>query len=191
MLAFFEPGSNVGPDESMSAYTGHEGGKPEDIPHAMFVERKPEPLGAEMEDCADAQCGCIFGIEINEGATEMAKKEYVNEYGGTAACSLRLSKHLHHSWRAWGGDSWFTGVREVEVGLSFGLYFYGDMKTNTVRYPTTELINRVGPSSGDWEVMTSTVAGGHKIYAIGHRRGGTVHTYLSSHGLSIAGNHVS
>ena len=187
MLAVFEPGWNVGPDESMSAYTGHEGDKPEDIPHAMFVERKPEPLGAELEDCADAQCGCIFGIEINEGATEMAKKLYVNEYGATAACSLRLSKNLHNTNRAWGGDSWFIGVHEVEVGLSFGLYFYGDVKTHTARYPTEELISRVGPNSGDWAVMTTTVAGGHNIFAVGHRRGGTVHTYLSSHGLTLTG----
>ena len=35
--------------------------------------------------------------------------------------------------------------------------------------------------------MSTTVAGGHKIYAIAHRRGGAVHTYLSSHGQSISG----
>ena len=45
----------------------------------------------------------------------------------------------------------------------------------------------MGPNSGDWGVMTTKVAGGHVIYALGHRRGGTVHTYISSHGTTLAG----
>ena len=44
------------------------------------------------EDVADAQCGCIFNLEINEGAEAMTKKEYYLEYGATTACDLRLSK---------------------------------------------------------------------------------------------------
>ena len=187
MKEAFEPGWNIGPDETMSAFTGTEGAEPDNIPHASFVERKPEPLGCELEDAADAQCGCIFSLEINEGKEEMAKKKYYAEHGPTAACSLRLSAPLHHSRRAWGGDSWFTGVHEVEVGLMYGLYPYGDVKTHTSRYPAKELIELVGPNSGDWSVMTTTVAGGHKIYALAHRRGGTVHTYLFSHGQSLAG----
>jgi len=47
--------------------TPYEGKEPDNIPHASFVERKPEPLGCELEDAADAQCGCIFSLEINEG----------------------------------------------------------------------------------------------------------------------------
>lgn len=73
----FEPGWNVAPDESMSAYTGAEGDQPHEIPHAQYVERKPEPLGCELEDCADAQVGCIFRLEINEGKERMATKKYV------------------------------------------------------------------------------------------------------------------
>ena len=187
MEQVFEPGWNTGPDESMSAYVGEEGEKPDQIPHAMQVDRKPEPRGAELEDWADAQCGCICGLEINEGAKRMAEKQYVADYGATAACSLRLSKNIHHTNRAWGGDSWFMGVKEVETILSFGLYPYGDVKTHTSRYPSKELIDLVGPDSGNWAVMSTVVAGGHKIFAIGHRRGGTVHTYISSHGTSLTG----
>eukprot|EP00966_Prymnesium_polylepis_P329562 7385246-Prymnesium_polylepis.1 len=105
MKEVFKPGWNTGPDETMSAYTGVKGNEPTQIPHAMYVERKPEPLGCELEDAADAQCGCIFALEINEGAERMATKQYVAEHGATAACSLRLSKELHNSKRAWGGDS--------------------------------------------------------------------------------------
>ena len=81
MAAVFEPGWNTGPDESMSAFRGTEGEQPHDIPHAQFVERKPEPLGCELEDAADAQCGAIFKLEINEGKQRMQEKKYVAEYG--------------------------------------------------------------------------------------------------------------
>ena len=187
MTEVFSPGWNTGPDESMSAYTGAEGAKPNEIPHAQFVERKPEPLGCELEDVADAQCGCIFKLEIHEGAERMAEKEYHLEYGATTACNLRLSKELHNTQRAWGGDSWFMSVTDVEVLAEKGLYGYGDVKTKTARYPTKELTELVGPNPGDWAVMTTKVAGGHKVYAIGHRRGGSVHTYISSHGVSVIG----
>ena len=66
-------------------------------------------------DAADAQCGAIFCLEINEGAARMSSKEFVDEYGATAACNLRLSKEYHYTGRAWGGDSWFMGVSEVEA----------------------------------------------------------------------------
>ena len=183
----FSPGWNTGPDESMSAWTGAEGTRPHECPKVMFVERKPEPLGCELEDAADAQTGAIFRIEINEGKLRMCEKKYFAEYGATTACSLRLSEKLHGSKRCWGGDSWFMSVTSVETLLEHGLYGYGDVKTQTTRYPTQELIDLVGPNSGDWAVMTTVVSGGHLIYAIGHRRGGTVHTYISSHGTSIAG----
>ena len=87
----------------MSAWTGAEGTKPHECPKVMFVERKPEPLGCEMEDAADAQCGAIFRLEINEGKEKMAAKKYVSEYGATTSCSLRLSEKLRGSKRCWGG----------------------------------------------------------------------------------------
>ena len=37
-----------------------------------------------------------------------------------------------------------------------------------------ELEALCGPESGDWAVMETTVLGGHKVYAIAHRRGGAV-----------------
>ena len=126
--------------------------------------------GCELEDAADAQCGAIFCLEINEGAGQMSSKEFVDEYGATAACNLRLSKEYHHTDRAWGADSWFMGVGEVETLLEHGLFGYGDVKTHTSRYPAKEITELVGPNSGDWAVMTTTVAGDHKIYALAHRR---------------------
>ena len=71
--------------------------------------------------------------------------------------------------------------------LEHSLFGYGDVKTHTSRYPAKEITELVGPNSGDWAVMTTTVAGDHKIYALAHRCRGAVHTYISSHGQSITG----
>ena len=40
--------------------------------------------------------------------------------------------------------------------------------------PMKEMEALCGPESGDWAVMQTTVLGGHKVYAIAHRRGGAV-----------------
>lgn len=126
-------------------------------------------------------------MEINKGKVGMANAKYTDEYPATTATNLRLSERLHHSQRTWGGDSWFTGLAEIEAGLAKGMWPYGDVKTHTSRVPIKELIEAVGPNSGDWAVFTTVVAGGHKVFAVGHRRGGTVHTYLSSHGQTLTG----
>ena len=117
----------------------------------------------------------------------MANAKYTSEYGATTATNMRLSERYHHTQRTWGGDSWFTGLTELENGLSKGMWGYGDVKTHTSRTPIKELIEAVGPNSGDWAVFTTVVAGGHIVFAIGHRRGGTVHTYLSTHGQTLNG----
>ena len=66
----------------------------------------------------------------------------------------------------------------------------GDVKTNCSRYPVAELKAACGPESGDWVVATSTLEINDKampIFALAHRRGPAIHTYLSSHGRSIRG----
>ena len=188
MPTVITPGWNIGPDESGSAWRGKEGEKPEQCPHVSCIERKPEPICCELVDFACADCQCILGMEINKGKKGMANAKYTNEYNATAATNLRLSEPYHHTQRTWGGDSWFTGLSEIEIGLAHGMWGYGDVKTHTTRVPIKELIDAVGPNSGDWAVFTTIVAGGHKVFAVGHRRGGTVHTYLSSHGLTLNGN---
>jgi hypothetical protein len=181
------PSWNIGPDESGSAWRGKEGTKPEECPHVSCIERKPEPLCCELIDWGCADCRCILGMEINKGKDGMANAKYTDEYPATVATNLRLSERYHHTQRTWGGDSWFTGLTEIEAGLAKGMWAYGDVKTHTSRTPIKEILEAVGPNSGDWAVFTTVVAGGHTVYLIGHRRGGTVHTYLSSHGQTLNG----
>ena len=202
-------------DESMSAWTGDEGVTPgvgsnsRPIPWLSFVVRKPEPLGAELKVVADGNVGCFLGVEIQEGAEAHRLQEWFDEYGHTTATSLRLLKpwfkgprRPEEPWykgpdqrlRACYGDSWFMGVNALEaffVESGKVIYGLGDVKTNTSRLPVAELRSACGPDSGDWATFTSSL---HleddthmNVMALAHRRGGEVHTYLSTCGLSIRG----
>ena len=202
-------------DEAMAAWTGVEGveaGKGANfkpIPFLSVVERKPEPLGGEIKVAADGNSSCFLKLEIQEGALAHSELEYYNEYGHTAATSLRLLKpwfkgprRPDEPWfkgpeqptRSCYGDSWFMGVNQMEaVYWESGkvMHFFGDVKTNTSRFPTQELRAAVGPNSGDWATFTTQV---HlpdftcmEAMAVGHRRGPEVHTYLSSQGVTTAG----
>ena len=43
------------------------------IPWLSFVERKPEPLGAEVKVLADGNSGCFLNLELQEGAEAHAR----------------------------------------------------------------------------------------------------------------------
>ena len=203
-------------DESMCPYTGTEGVEPgkgadfKPIPLLSFVERKPEPLGCELKVAADGNSGVFLNLEIQEGAEAHAQQQWFDEYGHTAACSLRLlepwfkgPRRPGQPWfkgpeqptRACYGDSWFSGVNNAEaIFVESGkvIYPFGDVKTNTSRGAWEELKAECGPNSGDWATFTTEV---HleddtilDMMAVAHRRGPTVHTYLSTHGLTTRGN---
>ena len=67
-------------DESMSAYLGAEGvadgenANSDPIPHRQFVERKPEPLGAELKVICCGESGVFLQLELQEGETAMSQK---------------------------------------------------------------------------------------------------------------------
>ena len=67
------------------------------------------------------------------------------------------------------------------------MYSTMDVKTNSARFPIKYLQENVGRESGSWLVLTSVDANGEKIYAIGHRRGGVVHMYISNNDLTTRG----
>ena len=199
----------------MCAWTGAEGveaGKGANfkpIPWLSYVERKPEPLGAEIKVIADGNMGAFLNLEIQEGAEAHELHEWHDEYGHTAACSLRLLKpffkgprRTEDPWfkgpdqptRAYYGDSWFMGVNAAEaIFLESGkvIYPFGDVKTNTSRFPTDELKAACGPESGDWATFTTKLhladSSYLDVFALAHRRGSDVHTYLSTHGLTTRG----
>uniref|UniRef100_A0A7S2DP88 Uncharacterized protein n=1 Tax=Haptolina brevifila TaxID=156173 RepID=A0A7S2DP88_9EUKA len=120
----------------MSAWTGAEGvesgvGKNfRPIPWLSFVERKPEPLGAEIKVVADGAMGAFLGLELQEGAEAHELHKWHDEYGHTTAVSLRLlepwfkgPRDPERPWfkgpeqrtRAYYGDSWFMGVNAAKA----------------------------------------------------------------------------
>ena len=68
-----------------------------------------------------------------------------------------------------------------------GLHSTTDVKTNSSRFPLAYLRDNVGQESGDWLALTSTDVNGNKMYCLGHRRGGTVHYFVSSCGTTDRG----
>ena len=67
------------------------------------------------------------------------------------------------------------------------MFFFGDVKTQSSRFPKVALERSVGLSSGDWATMTTSLSDGSLAYALGHRRGGAIHTYLFTAGKTTRG----
>lgn len=192
--AVYTPSYALNADESMSPYEGQVGDPSSKSPadpkllfHQDFVPRKPKPLGKEIKDVADACSGMIIRIDYQRGKATHEKQEYFAQFGHTIAQSLRLTKPWHHSGRIYGADSWFMGLRCVEALADHGIYGFGDVKTNTSGYPTQYLQEHCGHDPGAWITLRTKDYKGRDIIAIGHRRGPSVHTFISAHGTTIAG----
>ena len=115
-------------DEEMALWLGDEGvvegagANPKPIPKTSYVERKPDPLGAEFKTVADGESGCGLRAEVQEGSPEHEKQQYFDEYGHTIATQLRMLEPYFRTTtnpsmpdRALYGDSWFTGVKSLEA----------------------------------------------------------------------------
>ena len=79
----------------------------------------------------------------------MADKEYVKEFGATAATVLRLTKHIHGSGRIVIGDSWFGSLKALVALKHRGLFGIMLVKTNHVGYPK-ELLGQSSIPRGKW-----------------------------------------
>ena len=182
-----KPGTLTGPDETMIPWEGEVGPKPHQIPHSHFIPRKPKDTGAEMNTQADGQCGGIYKIDIERGASDVFPRQYQDEWGYTTALNFRLADSILNSHRIFAGDSRFMSVDAIEDLHYKNLYGIGDVKTKTARYPVKKIQELCGPMPGDWCVMSTKLHDGFKVYAIGHRRGGEVHTFVASCGVTIPG----
>lgn len=152
---------------------------------------------------AHVLAGVFLGLEIQEGAERHAHREYYDEYGHSAATSLRLLKPYFRTisgpgrempTRVHSGDSWFMGVNQSEaIFIESGkvIYPFGDDKTNTSRFPKDELAALCGPDSGDWATITTQFHLSDDsfmdIMGVAHRRGPEVHTFVAAAGLTTLG----
>ena len=62
------------------------------LPHLLFIHRKPEDLGTELKAICDAIAGIMIAVEIQQARKYDWPMKYMAEAKGrkTAACSLRL-----------------------------------------------------------------------------------------------------
>ena len=106
------PGWQLCVDESLSLWRGKDGDFCSDgMPHVTCIERKPKGVGCELKNCADVDTKIILQLEIHNGASIMANKEYDAEYklAGTVQL-LQLINPWHGSGRAISADSAFASV---------------------------------------------------------------------------------
>ena len=162
------PGWQLCVDESVSSWRGNDGYFCSDgMPHVTCIERKPKGVGCELKNCADADTKIILQLEIQEGASIMANKEYVAEYklAGTALL-LRLTKPWHGSGRAISADSAFASVTTAIACRKNGMHFTGLVKTATWMHPKKAwYMDEVEfPELGDDVTLVANVEG-HNIMA--------------------------
>ena len=193
MATVLRCGYLVQADESMSAYTdyGSERQKGTDIPSLDVVKRKPEPVGKELKDAADALSGAIFLLEIMRPASDHASQEFADRFSYTSALNLRLTKPLHEvapnrGRRIYVADAHFGSVDDAEIMALHGMHSILTVKGHTRRFPAKPLADHCGPNASDWAAMRTLIGRDPSnpvyIYAIGHRRGKEAagnHSYAS------------
>ena len=182
-------------DETMFAWRGQVGKlDPTKCPHRSWVPRKPEPLGVEMKTLGDALSGVMLRMEICEGAEPMKQKEFSADWGATTACTLRLGKPWFGSQRVLAADSWFSGVKTTRALLDKGLHHIGDVKTNSSLFSKDKLVENTPEGNGAWATCTAKLKlDSNKevpIFSVSHRRGESIHTFISTCGTTLKGNGV-
>ena len=163
---------------------------PKHCPWCSFVPRKPEPLGVELKTVADALSGLIIHMEVCKGKLNNGLLKWHSEYGHTTSTVLRCTEPWHGSQRVVVGDSWFAGLKTAKACLEYGMHFIGDVKTNHALYPKAAVRSTCPEERGAWVVYSTEVEVDevfHPVMAIGHRRHGKVHSYISTCGVTLRG----
>ena len=108
-------------DESMCGWkprTSKYGG----LPHLSHIKRKPVPIGTELKVIGCASPNVLKGIKIQRGKIPMSTQPYVNRFGASAACTLRLLDLVEDPITTTISDTaqgWLNVQREVVVGDSW------------------------------------------------------------------------
>ena len=174
-------------DETGPAWHGGEGENDfNKCPHLMYIQRKPEPVCAEFNDICCANARVLNYIEYEKAAKYHADAKYMDKVGTyNAAMTARLVEPIAHSNAAAYGDSRFGSVKaanfcwtELEIHTAF------DVKSGTALFPRKELARICPKPHGSIVVMTAKI-NDLTLYAIGQRRGPSVHTFLSTFGTFI------
>lgn len=131
------PGSVLVCDESMAAWEGATQA------HLTLIPRKPTPLGFMFKVMNDASSRIMLDFEAVEGKAIDQLKAFVERFGATTACTLRLVQK-------WGGkgyivvaDSWFGSTRTAEELAEIGCYAVLSIKRGCKDYPKKEILQQM------------------------------------------------
>eukprot|EP00731_Ephydatia_muelleri_P013647 Em0007g957a len=108
---------------------------PEGVPHLSKIIRKPQGIGVEYKNLANAQTGIMLFLEIQEGKEAMAGKKYCDRYPKSVALTLRMTEFLHGRGHVVHGDSAFASVATCTALLEHSTYFSGLLKTAHKEFP--------------------------------------------------------
>ena len=161
------PGRQLCVDESVSSWRGKDGDFCSNgMRHITSIEREPKGVGCELKNCADADTKIILQLEIQEGASIMANKEYIAEYklAGTAQL-LCLTEPWNGSERVISADSTFASVTTAIACMKNGMHFTGLVKTATQMYPKKYMDDMEFPELGDDVTLVANVED-HNITAL-------------------------
>ena len=166
-------------DETMSAFRPRTTARG-NLPHLSCIKRKPKPLGTEYKVTADTATEIFLHLEIQRGKIAMKDPkfaEYGDVFGGTVACSKRMSKNTTRTINdiddngvknLWLGDSWFASVKTTIQLAPYG-NFIGIVKTAHSFFPKKWLENKMK----NWPAGSSLVLEGRKdgvdMLAIGYK----------------------
>lgn len=144
------------------------------VAHLTLIPRKPTPLGFMFKVVCCASSKIMLFFEPVEGKLVDREKKWVDRFGATTACTLRLVER----WQGCGhiviGDSWFGSTRTAEELLELGFYSVLSIKRGCKDFPKRELLDAM-KTRGDvrfyWDEVTLGVEGGgdtYTVYAAGH-----------------------
>ena len=85
-----EQGTEVVIDESMGKWIPFFENTPEGVPHHSKIIRKPQGIGVEYKNVADAQTRNML-LEIQKEKEAMAGKKYCDRYPKSVALTLRMT----------------------------------------------------------------------------------------------------
>ena len=124
----------------------------------MKIIRKPRPIGNEFKTLCDARSKIVLYAELYEGKEIMQYKDYVDDFGATTACCLRLTDPWKGTGRLVIGDSWFGSVNSVaELMNKNGLFAIMLVKTAHKNYPRLALRENPLKERGQWKSLAGNI----------------------------------
>jgi len=140
-------------------------------PHCQSIIRKPQGIGVENKDLADADTGIVLRLEPVASAEEMATRQYSPEFGSGTGVLLRLTQPLHATNRHVVADSAFASVKSAVQLSKVGLHFTGAIKRAHARFPKKYILQTDKlQQRGDSVVLTATDSG-VPLMAVGWKEG--------------------